>query len=79
MEHFERCIVVDSLSKPMAFNGEQFVYCLPMSPLSPKRSVTFALKSYRIKHAKELIQKHIEFRKQHGWETSEIQIIPFKD
>ena len=79
MKEFERCIVVDSIGKPMVFdeNRKQFLYCSPMSPKATKRSSTNLLRSYQIKEANQLISQHIETRKAKGWETGDMQVIPF--
>jgi len=75
-EKFELCIVVDSLSKPMVFDGDQFRYVSPLKPNSPKR-IAYVLRAYTIKQANDHIKQHIAFRKAKGWDTSEMQIVPF--
>lgn len=79
MQKFTRCIVVDSLGKPMAFKEKQFFYCNPMNPKAPQRDRGHVLRSYTIKEANDLIKQHIAFRASMGWDTSQMQIIPFAE
>lgn len=78
---FTRCIIADSLGKPMVWldDEKRMVYARMMNPKSPLREAQGVLRSYTIKEANDLIKQHIESRKARNWDTSEMQIIPFAE
>ena len=73
---FKRYIVVNANRQPMAFStidkkGGQFFFCNTEEARRP-----FALKSYTLKQARDLIKKTLEWRSKKGLESGQYYLMP---